>query len=184
MNPEERSRKVTRASVVRVREVSWTLLFRRGHPLIGSQSLTGLLLHPQSSWLAARLFPALLNPSFFHLLVIPSVQAWVLEEAAKGSCVSVDLQLIKIISSWSSVGRPSISLRDHFSWKTSAPHSFRIHCHCKKKKQKTIVYFQGAKERWSRDVEVTQETLKGQKAIIVQITTSKTKVRLNFIFSP
>lgn len=94
-----------------------------------SPDRTSRLLHPQR-WVASRPFPALLNQAFFQVKVMRwASEEWALEATAKGSCVYIDLKLIKFGSSSSSVGRPrglppGLLLLESFS-----TFSFRIHCH-------------------------------------------------------
>lgn len=112
---------------------------------VGVQSLRGQPSGGSTPWwawpplaappatVASRPFPALLNQAFFQVKVMRwASEEWALEATAKGSCVYIDLKLIKFGSSSSSVGRPrglppGLLLLESFS-----TFSFRIHCHCKK----------------------------------------------------
>lgn len=128
------------------------------------QSMRGRLRGGNTLWLEANvsygsstlgdgcqpgLFLGLLNSAFFPVQVTPSLGRVGGGRSSRGSCVCVDLKLIKPVSSSSSVGRPSGLPPGCSSWRTLAPFSFRIHYHCKKKPKKTVVCFQEATQSWS-----------------------------------
>lgn len=76
---------------------------RRGHPLIRREHLTALLLHPELD--GGQPGPSSdSRPSFFQVHRLSPSEVRV---AVKGSCVYTDLKLIKLVSSSSSLGRPS-----------------------------------------------------------------------------
>ena len=111
-----------------------------------------------------------------------AMEEWALEATAKGSCVYIDLKLIKFGSSSSSVGRPS-----------GLPPGLLL------LESISTIQFQDSLSLWKREqqyiskkflraghsaMEVTQENINSQGANGVQITISQTKIGLDFIFEP